>query len=411
MKSGERYNTAEIDLAKYREQKERPRRRNRGRKAGRVPRWVYRVILILALTFAALLVWFNRANLTPENVLEWAQTQIVGLGGGDGFPYKITGNMVSSVNFKSVNRDLYLLRDTELTVLSPSAKEMLSRQHSFSKPVMKLSGQRTLIYNLGGKGYQIESQSKTPAKGNTDRDLLCGAIAANGRYALVTQADGYYGRLTAYLPDNKELFHYWFSEYYPTAAALNPGGTQAIVTGASAKDGGLVSAVYLLDFGNSKTVSPIAEYSENMFLDAACFSDGTTIAVGDRMTAVLHPNTGGKSGFDYSGQQLTAYDMNDGKTALGLAPYRNAPNSKLVVLDRTGAAAVSVPLTGNIQSVSLFGDTVAALAGGKVAFYSASTGAAQGSCAAGGDARAIALSSETSVYILGVSEVRFASAR
>ena len=411
MRSGQRYDTAEIDPAKYRTQKERRPRRQRGKKEHRSPRWVYRVILILVLSFAAMLLWFNRANLTPENMLEWVQTQVVGMGVGDGFPYKITGNVVSPGNFRSINKELVMVRDTELTVLNSTAKEVLSRQHSFSKPIMKLNGPRTLIYNLGGKGYQIESQSRTLAKGNTQQNILCGALAGNGRYALITEEDGYCGYLTAWLPNNQELFHYWFSEYYPTAAALNASGTKAVVTGVSAKDGGLTSAVYLLDFSNGKPVSPIAQYTENMMLDAAFYDSGTAVAVGDRSTAVINTNTGKKVDFDYGGQQLTAYDMNNGKTALSLSPYQNAADSKLIVLDDSGAAAVTVPVKQNVKSVSLYGDTVAALAGGRVYFYSTSPDAAQGDCAAGGGAKAIALGGETSVYILGVSEVRQASLR
>lgn len=411
MKSGQRYDTAELDPAKYREPKEHRPRKRRSEREHRVPRWVYRIILILVLSFVAMLLWFNRANLTPENVLDWAQTQFVGLGVGDGFPYKITGNVVSPGNFKSVDKELVMVRDTELTVLNSTAKEMLSRQHSFSKPVMKLNGQRMLIYNLGGKGYQVESQSRTLVKNNTDQNILCGALARNGRYALVTEEEGYCGYLTAYLPTNEQLFHYWFSEYYPTAAALNETGTKALVTGVSSKNGALTSAVYLIDFGSSKPVAPLAEYTDNMMLDADYFDSGTAVAVGDRMTAVFDTNSGKKVNFDYEGQQLTAYDMNNGKTALSLSPYENAASTKLVVLDKNGGTSVTVSLKQSVKSVSLYGDTVAALADGKVMFYSAVTGAPQGSCDAGEDAKAIALASDSSVYILGVSEVRTASAR
>ncbi len=406
MSNGQRFDTAELDPAKYKSPRQRRPRKGQRKREGRAPKWVYRIILILILCFASMLLWFNRSNLTPENVLDWAQTQIVGMGTGDGFPYEIAGNEVSSGNFKSMNKELVMVRDTELTVLNSTAKETLSRQHSFSKPVMKLNGPRTLIYNLGGVGYQIETQRSTAVKGNTSGNILCGALAGNGRYALITQESGYCGYLTAYLPNNQPMFHYWFSEYYPTAAALNARGTKAVVTGASAKDGGLTSAVYLLNFSDSKPVSPIGTYTENMMVDTAFYDDGTAVAVGDRLTAVINTDTGKKVDFDYEGKQLAAYDMNNGKTALSLVPYQNSASSELVVLDTSGKAAATIPLKQAVKSVSLFGGTVAALADGRVYFYSASTGAAQGSCSAGNDAAAIALGSETSVYILGVTEVR-----
>ena len=411
MSSGQRFDTAEIDVAKHQSPQEH-RRKKRGKKhVGRVPGWVYRIIVILILCVVGMLLWFNRSNLTPANVVEWVQTQVVGMGVGDGYPYNITGSVVLPGNFKAINKELVMLRDTELTVLNHTAKEIISRPHSFSSPVMKMSGPRTLIYNLVGTGYQIESQSKTIIKANTPQNILAGALAVNGRYALVTQSDGYCGCLTAYTADNKVLFQYWFSDYYPTAAALNADGTKAVVTGISAKDGGLTSAVYLLDFSNTKTVEPFAVYSENMMLDAFYCSDGTAVVIGDKLTAVINTNARKKVNYDYQGLQLAAYNVDTGRTVLSLSPYKNAEDCKFIVLNNSGQATVSVALKQKIKSVSLFGDTAAALGDGKVHFYSVATANELGTCIAGNDAKAIALCDESSVYILGVSEVRLAKNR
>ncbi len=408
MSSGQRFDTAEIDLAKHRAPQERRRKRRGKKHEGRVPGWIYRIIGILILCVVSMLLWFNRANLTPSNVLEWVSTQVVGMGVGDGYPYSIAGSVISQSNFKSKDKELFLLRDTELTALNSTAKEVISRPHSFSSPVMKVNGPRVFIYNLGGTGYQVESQSKTLIKANTDQNILAGALATNGRFALATQADGYFGCLTAYSEDGKKIFQYWFSDYYPTAVALNPAGTAAIVTGVSAKDGALTSSVYLLNFSNTKTVEPFAVYSENMMVDAAWFPDGTAVAVGDKLTAVINTNSKSKVNYDYQGLQLAAYDVDDGRTVLSLTPYKDAADCKLVVLNNSGQPTAGIALKEGVKSVSLFGDTAAALGRGKVYFYSAATGSAMGSCNAGSDAKAIALCDESSVYILGVSEVRLA---
>ncbi|NLJ30074.1 MAG: hypothetical protein GX424_00470 [Clostridiales bacterium] len=409
MRQGERFDTTEIDMNHPRSGASR-RKKRKETKERRVPRWVFRVIFILFLSVAGVLLWFNRNNLTPANLLEWVQTQAVGLGIGDGYPYSIAGSTVSSGNFRSVNHEIFMLRDTELTVLNSTAKELISRPHSFSKPVLKVGGLRSLIYNLGGKGYQIESQSGTLAKGNAENNILAGAIAQNGRYALITQADGYFGCLTAYSAKKEVLFHYWFSDYYPTAAALNADGTGAVVTAVSAKNGGLTSAVYLIDFGSTKAVEPIAVYSENMLTDVSWADNGTAVVVGDRMASVIQTSTRKKTDYDYQGLLLSAYDMDAGRAALALTPYRGAAQTTLAVLDSSGKTT-SVQLKQAVSSVSLYGDCAAALSGSQVLFYSASTGTRLGACDAGSDAKAIALGGEQSVYILGVSEVRSASAK
>ncbi len=404
---GQRFDTTEIDVSKHGDRAERKRRKRRKRRESRVPSWVYRVIVILILCVVGMLLWLNRSNLTPANIVDWVQTQVVGMGIGDGFPVKITGTVVSPGNFKSSNKELVMVGDTGLAVFNSSAKQTVSRQHSFSSPVMKVNGTRVLIYNLGGKGYQLESAGRTLVKANGEQNILAGALASNGSFALITEEEGYCGCLTAYDAGGQALYHYWFSDYYPTAVALNHNGTKAAVTAISAKDGALVSAVYLLDLGSTKTVEPFAAYTENVMLDVSYSENGTVVAVGDRMTAVINANARTKTNFDYQGLQLSAYAADAGRTVLSLSPYKNAGNSRLVVLDKTGRASVSVNAKENIKAVSLFGETAAALQGSKVDFYSLADASLQGTCAAGADAKAIALQDESSVYILGISEVRY----
>lgn len=406
--NGKRFDTNELDAVKHQLPQEKYRKK-RVHRESRIPRWIYKIILILILCVLTMLVWFNRSNLTPNNVVEWVQNRVVGMGIGDGYPAKIAGNFVLSGNFKSVNKEVAIVSDIAVTALNTTAKVVVSRQHSFSKPVMKVNGNRMLIYNLGGKGYQLEGQSKTLVKTNGQENILAGALASNGRYALLTESSGYFGLLTAYTDDNKAQSNYWFSEYYPTAVALNAGGTKAAVTAVSAKDGGLTSAVYLLNLNSEKTVAPFAVFSENMMLDIAYCDDGTVVAVGDKLTMVINSNQSTKINFDYQGSQLSSYCVDSSRTALSLSPYKDAASGRVVVLDKTGKAAVSLNFEQKIKSVSLYGDTVAALVGGQVHFYSVTTGSATGTCIAGSDATAIALCDENSVYILGVSEIRLAN--
>ena len=405
---GQRFDTAEINVSKHAAAKKRQRKKLGLRYKGRIPHWVYKIILILIISILGMLIWFNRANLTPANIVEWIQSSVVGMGVGDGYPSKIVGNTVSSGNFKSINKEAVVLSDTALTVLNSTAKSVMARQHSFSAPVMKVNGNRTLIYNLGGKGYQIERQSDTALKTNSEDNVIAGDIAQNGKYVLLTQANGYFGRLTAYTPDGKEQYKYWFSDYIPTAVALNQSGTKAAVTAVSAKEGGLISAVYIIDLKNEKTVSPVAVYSENL-MQNVFFNGEKVIAVGDKMTAVISSDGQSKANYDYQGMQLSAYSVDKGKIALGLVPYGNLKGSKVVVRNTSAKETASINIADKAESVSLYGDAVAALVDGKVQIYSTTSGEPFGSCNAGNDAKAVALRDESSVYILGVSEIRYGS--
>lgn len=417
MKSnGKHYDTDELDLqqsgnaAKRRIQKRRERRERRRQR--KVPRWVYRVIAILLAAVAGLLVWFNRENLSPDKIADWIQESVVGLGVGDGFPYSLGDNLVVEAgNFCSREKDAVLVSNTALYVFNSTAKELVNRQHSFSNPVLRSEGAQILIYNQGGTGYRLENRSKTLRKGNADNNIFCGAVAPNGRWALVTKTDGYAARLTAYDVNGDVLYEYWFSDHYPTSVALNGDGTKAAVTTVSARDGLLVSQLYTIDFSvkYEEGAQPNGEYMDNLFVDVFYGSDGTISAVGDRMTVLFHVGSSKTQEYHYGGMQLLAYDALAGRTALSLAPYENSEGSRFVVLNAQGQESIRRELPAQAKSLSLFGDTAAALAGGQATAYSVSAAAEISARDVGQDAAGIALCDESSAYILGISELRMVS--
>lgn len=406
-----RFDTAPVNVGKHMLPDEKKALSGKFRER-RVPRWVYRVILILALCALAVLGWYNRANLTPENALQWVQSHVVGLGAGDGFPQQISGSSVAPKNFASEDKNIVLASDTALVVYNSTARELLNQQHSYSNPILKVNGSRVLLYNLGGKSCEVETVGNgNPLKLNTDQNILGGALSSNGRSALITAADGYCGMMTSYTASGQVLSYYWFSDYYPTAVALNSDGTKAAVAGVSAKNGELVSAVYIIDLSSGKTVQPAAVFTGNMISAVFWDTESTVAAIGDTGVSFLNPSTNAKNDFSFNGSKLTSYCSDSGRIALGLAPYEGSSNQKLLVLDKSGNQIYSRQIDGKIQSVSLLGQTAAALSDGKVYFQSlasASPGTVQN---AGNDASAIALKDEGAAYVLGISEIRIVNNR
>ena len=408
-KKGKRFADDEMDEdGSLQEGNPHARRPRKTRHTPRVPRWVYRVIIILIICVSGMLIWFNRENLTPQNIAEWVQVQVVGMGVGDGFPTAIAGNSISPGNFESQNHNIAYVSDTRLTVLNSTAKELISRQHSFNSPVMKLSGTRTLIYNLGGTGYQVESASKTLKTGNMEKDILAGDICSNGRYALVTEEKGYTSLLTVWLEDNTEQYRFEFADFYITSLSLNRDGTKAAASGISAQNGGLVSVVYLFDFSQETETAKLL-YPDTLILDVEYCENGTVIAIGDSSASFISGDGSAHTEFSYGSQQLTDYIVDSGRLYLGFSPYSGAQTGTVAVVDSNGQAVQSFSFQTSVESVSAYGDIVGVLAGQTVYAYSVTTGQLSGSCSSGSDARKISLANESSVYILGITEIRLGS--
>ena len=408
---GHRFDTAPLSVGKHTVPEEK-----RGRpdcfKERRVPRWIYRVLAILAISALAVLGWYNRANLAPENFLQWVKSSVVGMGIGDGYPKTFSGSSVAPKNFLCIDKNIVFASDTALTVCNTTGKELLNIQHSYASPAIRASGTRILLYHLGGKNCTVETVGGNPVKLAVQQNILGGALAADGRSALISAADGYCGMMTAYSASGQVLSYYWFSSYYPTAVALSPDGTKAAVTGVSAKDGSLVSAIYIIALDSGKTVQPETVCTGNLLSDVFWDTSRTVAAVGDTGAVFLNLTSGTKTDYSFQGSKLTAYCSDGGRLALGLMPYEGSVNQKLVVLSQTGSAIHTGQFAGKIRSVSLFGQTAAALSDGKVYFSSLASVSGSGhACDVGSDSCAVALKDEGSAYVLGISEVRLVNNR
>lgn len=395
--------TQKNDPVKESHKKQLPKRMKKKTPLSRLPKWVYSIIAVLLIAVLGLFVWFSVDN--SNGIGRWFWEVAVGTGQGDGYPSSIVGSTVSRGNFMTMNKNVVALSDTALTVMNNTAKQLVNRQHGFNHPMLQASNGRYLIYNLGGTGFKIEGSSETIYESNAENNIIACDIADNGRYALVTESKGYFSALSVYLTDNSVQYRYNFAEYYVVDISLNSDGTRAAVAALTAKDGGIVSAVYIFDF-SSPTPVAVLTYNETLIEKVVYLENGTVAAIGDTVTSMINGTTGEKVDYNYQSRQMTDYAVDRNRVALVLTPYDNKSTNKIVLLDSAATEKTVIESGNSIDAVSLYGDTVAALSGHKITGYSSSSGDAFSTVDAGSDARSIALSDEANIYILGVSQIR-----
>lgn len=369
-----------------------------------VPKAVYRISAILLALVLVLAVWLNRDRLTPDQITTWVRLQFVGSEEGDGFPVSITGSLVSTGNFQVQNGNAMVLSDTALTMLDNSGQALLSLRHSFNEPAMQTSGSKTLLYNQGSVGYMVLSGDETTLTETTERDILLGTVAQNGRYALAIQGENGASELHVYQKDGTLQFQYLFAKDYVTAAALNYDGTMGVICTVRAEKGELLSRVLVFDFNQTE---PIAEYTmTDNYLFAVSWTDGGDIyALGETAALLADSSRYEFTEYGYDGRTPTAYHFGQGKAFLSISAYEhNGPSTLLVFQGKQEPKRIEVE--HRILSLSSSGGTIGALANGTAWFFDTSTGSLLGTADAGSDAKGIALSSESFAYVLGVSEIR-----
>ena len=109
--------------------------------------------------------------------------------------------------------------------MGPSGQELFSQRHSYNQPILKAASGQYLLYNQNSTGYMVVSGTQLHLESSTEQDILAGAIAPNGRFALATQGADGATDVTVYLATGEEQFTYSFAQDYVTALALNADGT------------------------------------------------------------------------------------------------------------------------------------------------------------------------------------------
>ncbi len=370
-----------------------------------VPKAVYQVAVILLVLVVGLAVWMNRTHLNPDYIRSWLKLQVTGAEIGDGFPVQITGSEVSESNFLSQGSRAVVLSDTALSILNSTGREDFSLRHSLNRPVLKAAENRYLLFNSGSTGYLTLSGPDVAVSAVEDRDILTGAIAQNGRYALAVQGSSGASDLNVYQKDGTLQYHYSLAWDYITAVALNYDGAYGAVCTVRSEKGSLVSKVFIFDFTDPE---PIAQYEtrENLLLAAYWGESGSIFAVGDTALLMASSSDYEFTETSYQGRQLTAFQLGLGKAFLSISAYEHAGASTLFVYAPGQEEPLRIEVEKRIEAVSAYGGTVGLLLGDEAVFYDYSTGKELGRAQAGGDAKTLALYSESGAYVLGVSEVR-----
>lgn len=374
------------------------------KKAWQAPKAFYRAAVVLLVAILGLALWVNRDNLTPQKIWNWLQIQITGDGTGDGFPVSITGSQVTAGNFLYDNGSVVALSDTSLTMVGSSGQEILSLRHSFNRPILKASSGHYLLYNQDGTGYMVISGTEKKLEKSDKQNILTGAVAPNGRYALATEGEEGASTLTVYLSTGEEQFTYNFAQDYITSVALNADGTWAMVCTVRSQGGELVSKITVFDLNQS---TPVGEYESrgNLLVDAYWGSNGVLYAVGDVSLVRARSSELSFSEYSYEGRTPTAFQFANGQLYLSISAYEHAGPCTLLAF-RGLDDPVEIPVEERVQALAVSGGSVGALVDQELILYDSTTGKELARENAGGDAKSVALANESTAYVLGVSEIR-----
>lgn len=363
-----------------------------------------KVFLILFLSVVAVLAIMNIEKLTPDNIAHWFQYDLLGKTDGEGYPVAFSGSSLNTQNFDLISNVPVYCSDTTIAVLNQNAGKYQENQHSFASPALRVNGGCGLIYNIDATGYTVIRRDEVTYSGSAADKIYAGDIASNGVYALLTRSDDYLSKLTVYRTDNLEKYEYSFADYYVNTVSLNQDGSRAVLSGVSARNGGLISVLYILDF-TQNTYMQKYEADDTFIYDVAFLNNGNAVAVGDHMSFFIDVGSGQKKDIGYRSRTLTGYTLKrDDGLLLSLSVNPDGRACDIVTVNNSGEAAERIQTGEKVYSMDIFHDRIAVLEHGRIVVFNAE-GKEEAAAEVNADSRRLCYTDSRTFYVLGKSRI------
>ena len=364
----------------------------------------FKVFIILFLGVVTVLALVNLDKLTPENISHWFQYDLLGKTEGVGFPVRYVGTSINTENFSLMDRAPVYCSDTSVVVLNSNGGEYQNNQHSFANPILKTDKEYSIIYNADATGYRIINRDSTIYSGSAQRKLFDADIAENGTYALLTYGNDYLSTLTVNDKNDNKIYGYSFAEYYVSCVSVNSNGTRAALSGISAKDGGLISVIYILDF-SQKTYYQKYEFEDSYIYDICYLDNDKVVAVGDNSVYHIDIDNKKMTEISYESKTLTTYTLKRNFGVLiSLSMNPDGRECDIVAVNSDGNKCIEVNTGKRILSLDYRNEKLCALFPSTIGIYNME-GKEINSIESSADSRKICYCDSKSLYVLGTSNI------
>ena len=363
-----------------------------------------KMFFILFLAVVTVMVILNIEKLTPDNIVHWFQYDLLGKTDGEGYPVNFSGSTVDDGNFDLISGVPAYCSDTTITVLNKNAGVYQENQHSYASPTLSVNDSYGIVYNTDATGYTIFKRDSIEYTGAVKNKIFAADISANGTYAILTKGEDYLARLFVYRSDNLEKFKYSFADYYMNNVSVSKDGSRAILSGVSARNGGIISVIYILDFSQDNYLQKY-EADDTYIYSVRFMDNGNAYAVGSDGCFFININDGNKTDISYGGRDLTAFTLKrDQGLMLSLSANPDGRDCDLISFDADGNKDFEVKTGEKIISLDMRKSDRAILASDRITVFD-HDGKRRASAEADPDSRKIIFCENDMFYVLGKSRI------
>lgn len=219
----------------------------------------YKIYLICGLLFFILLVTYIILSvLHPIGVVEYLKSAYYSIGSGKGYDIELDeGNPLYTVGDDS---RYYVVSVNSVDCFNKSGKTIFKRSHSFSKPVLKHSETRYILYGQGETILYVGNFNENIHTQNLSHGIIAADISDSGVYAVASKSDGYSSSVVVYNKKHEKIFEWFSSDKIINSVKLSKNGKFLALSTLKVVNGKYQSDFCILNF---KSADPIYTRSYN----------------------------------------------------------------------------------------------------------------------------------------------------
>lgn len=274
------------------------------------------------------------------------------------FELNVSGGVDYHAGF--ISNNLLILCDKYLYIYGADGTLRDTRQHAYSNAVMKITGNRALIYSHNGTSLRLDTPNSNVYETQTELPIYFGVLADDGRAAIVTGSETYACRLNIFDTSGKLIYTRECVERLSDVSFIENG---CIFSTIGAQGGELLTTLTYITFDSDEAVwvtSPL----QTLCYELHALPDGGAFVIGDDLAA-YYSSTGALIGsYDYNAS-LVDYAYKGGKAAVLLQNEQRRKSSLMLFSDKS-AAPQTVNIDSTTKYVVLDSETAYLLGGGFV---------------------------------------------
>ena len=288
-----------------------------------------RTALLVALVAAAVIYLTGLVNTSVMALEELADTARIALMPEQGFPQQTGAGEVYQA--EALGGSFVVLGSEGCTVFSAGGGRLNTIGTGYARPALAAGGNSFVLYNRSGSELRVESRTRELYTRQTEGHIYLCALSEGGELAVVTDDVRKLSLLTVYDANRNELLGWstTTAEGVPLRMAFSPDGTQLALAAVTARDGQMVTNLYLL---NLRAGEPqlLASEAGSTPLELVWLSNGRLLAVCDTHAALYGSDGGARGRYDFGGQAAAALSAENG----GLAVlFGSGPSNTALLLD------------------------------------------------------------------------------